>query len=185
MVRTGKTQWLVPSRKDRNLLILWCLSKSNVKVLTSQVKKTNKPKNMLIIFLEYIPESNHIVHNLFNVCSNHTTFKLQRTRIQNMLFELYISDIHVTLKQSQGHQSYNDNVDPKQGYHHAKFERSCFNGFCEKVNVKVFFKWGNKIVNYLPWTWAKKGGGGGERKKWCIHDLLDVINKYTKFQLNL
>ena len=49
---------------------------------------------------------------------------LQRTRIQNMQFAVYISDISVTLKQSHGHQTYNDNVDPKQGYNRAKFERS-------------------------------------------------------------
>ena len=30
-------------------------------------------------------------------------FKLQRTKIQNMQFEVYISDTPVTLKQSQGH----------------------------------------------------------------------------------
>ena len=34
----------------------------------------------------------------------------------------------MTLKQSQGHQTYNENADPKQGYKHAKFERSCLNG---------------------------------------------------------
>ena len=44
-----------------------------------------------------------------------------------MQFAVYISDTSVTLKQSKGHQTYNDNVDPKQGYNRAKFERSCFN----------------------------------------------------------
>ena len=42
----------------------------------------------------------------------------------------------VTLKQSQGHQTYHDNVDPEQGYNHAKFERSCLNGFQEKANIE-------------------------------------------------
>ena len=36
------------------------------------------------------------------------------------------------LKQRQGHQTYNDNIDPKQGYNHAKFERSCFDGVLER-----------------------------------------------------
>ena len=57
--------------------------------------------------------TNHVVHNLFNVCSissNHLMFKLQRPRIQNMQFTLHISDTTVTLKQSQGHQTYHDNV---------------------------------------------------------------------------
>ena len=48
-------------------------------------------------------------------------FKLLKTRIQNMKFAVIISDTPVTLKQSQGHQTYNDNVDSKQGYNHAKF----------------------------------------------------------------
>ena len=55
-----------------------------------------------------------------------------------MQFAVYISDTSVTLKQSEGHQPYNDNVDPKQGYNHEKCERSCFNGVQEKTNVKVF-----------------------------------------------
>ena len=64
-----------------------------------------------------------------------------------MQFAVYISDKPVTLKR-QGHQTYNDNVDPKKGYNQAKFERSCFNGVRKKANVKVFQM--RKCVNYLP-----------------------------------
>ena len=53
-------------------------------------------------------------------------FKLQRTI--HTQSAIYISDTHVTLKQSQGHQTYNENVDSKQGYDHAKFHRACFHG---------------------------------------------------------
>ena len=64
---------------------------------------------------------NHIVHNLLNLCSNRTTFKLLRTRIENTQFAVFISDIPVTLQQSQSHQTYRDHADPKQGYaKHAK-----------------------------------------------------------------
>ena len=91
---------------------------------------------------------NHIVHNLLNVCSNHTTFKLQRTRIQNKQFAAYISDTPVTLKQSKPHQTWNDNVDPTQGYNYAKFERSHNNGVREKANVKGFFKqWNISVIS--------------------------------------
>ena len=43
-------------------------------------------------------------------------FTLPMTRIQIMQFAVSISDTPVTVKQNQGHQTYNDNVDPKQGY---------------------------------------------------------------------
>ena len=46
----------------------------------------------------------------------------------------------MTLKQSQGHQTYNDNVDPKQGKNHAKFERPPLKSICQKANIKVFVK---------------------------------------------
>ena len=49
-----------------------------------------------------------------------------------MPFAVYISDKLVTLKQSQGHQTYDYNVDPKQDYNHAKSERFCFDGVQEK-----------------------------------------------------
>ena len=52
-------------------------------------------------------QTNHIVHDLFNVCSNHTKFKLQRISSLHFVFD-------VTMKQSQGHQPYNDNADPKE-----------------------------------------------------------------------
>ena len=42
------------------------------------------------------------------------------------------------LKLSQGHQTYHENVDPKQGYKHAQFERSCLNSVWEKATFKFF-----------------------------------------------
>ena len=66
-----------------------------------------------------------------------------------MQFAAYISDTPATLKQSQGHQIYNDNEDPKQGYDHAIFEWSCFNGVREKGTVKVFSKRGNMSIIFL------------------------------------
>ena len=76
--------------------------------------------------------------NLFNVCSNHTMFKLQKTRISSTPFAVYISDTSVILKQCQGHQTWNDNVDPKQGYNQTKFQRFCFKDDRKKV-TKFFF----------------------------------------------
>ena len=58
------------------------------------------------------------------------------------------------MKQIQGHQTSSDNVDPKQGYHHAKFERSCFNEVRGKNNGKFVLKWGT-MPNYLSWMCVK------------------------------
>ena len=55
---------------------------------------------------------------------------------------------HVNLKQSQGHQTSDDNVDQKQDYNHAKFERSCSYGVQEKASIKGFFFQMRKCVNY-------------------------------------
>ena len=54
-----------------------------------------------------------------------------------MQIAIYISETPLTLKQSHGHQTYNDNVDPEKGYNHAKFERSCF--IQDKAKVKDLF----------------------------------------------
>ena len=79
-------------------------------------------------------------------------FTLQRTRIQNMQFAVYISDTPVTLKQSQDHQSYNANEDAKRGYNHATLEKFCFNSVCQKVNVNVFVKSENSSIIFLEYV---------------------------------
>ena len=61
---------------------------------------------------------------------------------------LQFSDIPVTLKQSQGHQTYNEHVDPKHGYNQAEFERICCTGVWEKANVKSFSK--EKVCQLSP-----------------------------------
>ena len=44
----------------------------------------------------------------------------------------------MTLNQSQGQQTYNENIDPKQDHNHAKCERSHFNSVKTKGNINVF-----------------------------------------------
>ena len=82
----------------------------------------------------------------------------------------------VTLKQSQFHQKNDENIDPTQGYNHAKFEESCFDSVWVKCELRSLFQ-ARKNLNFLPWTCAKI-------KFWYIHNLLDVINNCTQFQLN-
>ena len=78
--------------------------------------------------------------DLFNVCKNHTTSKLQWTRKQSAVYD---PDTPVTLKQGQGHQSWSELVDSKHGYNNAQYENPCFNSVCEKANDTVFVKSGN------------------------------------------
>ena len=61
--------------------------------------------------VNYVPEIHTRVKQIILcvtfliICGNHSTLQLQRTRIQDMQFAVYISDTPVTLKQSQDHQN--------------------------------------------------------------------------------
>ena len=48
------------------------------------------------------------------------------------------------LEQGQGHQTWNEFLDPKHGYKDAKFEKPHLNSVCEKAHDKVFVKSGKK-----------------------------------------
>ena len=58
----------------------------------------------------------------------------------------------MTLKQSQGHQTCNDNFDPEQGYNHAKFVKS-ENWSIISFEVEYVQKW--TIVVYSISTYLK------------------------------
>ena len=70
------------------------------------------------------------------------------------------SNIPVTLKQGQGHQTWYELVDPKQGYNYAKFEKPHMNTVHEKANDSVVVKTGNTSVISLE----------------CAHKLKIVVN---------
>ena len=90
-----------------------------------------------------------------------------------MQFAVYISETSATLKPSQCHQTYNDNVDPKQGCNYAKFERSYFNDIAENANIR-------KYISFLPCTCAR---AHTHSHKWYLYDIPDVINNCTSFNL--
>ena len=85
---------------------------------------------------------------MYVVTTQRLNFGVKESKTQ---FAVYISNLPlpVTFKQSQGHQIYNDNVDTKQAYNHAKFERSCFNSVWEKAYVKSFFQTRNISIPSL------------------------------------
>ena len=93
-----------------------------------------------------------------------------RERMGVLYFEPTVTYLQVTRPQCAHHcywypsnpawkcLTQNNNVGPKQGYNHAKFERCCFNDVREKAKVKVvfFFKWGNMSIISLQYVWLSK-----------------------------
>ena len=59
-------------------------------------------------------------------------------------FLQFKTDTPVILEQGQGHQTWNEFLDPKHGYKDAKFEKPHLNSVCEKAHDKVFVKSGKK-----------------------------------------
>ena len=52
----------------------------------------------------------------------------------------YDSVTPVTMLQGQGHQTWHEQVQLKQGYSHSKFEKPCLNSIWKKANIKVFVR---------------------------------------------
>ena len=84
-----------------------------------------------------------------------------------------VSDTPMTLKQSQSHETQNDNVDPKQIHNYVKFQSSLYNGIREKADVRGFSNEEKCQLSSLN-MYLKQ-------KQWYIRDLLDVINDRSKF----
>ena len=78
----------------------------------------------------------------------HTTADKTLNYNQKAQSAVYISDTPVTLKQSQGHKTRNENADQEQGYNYATFESSHFNSIPEKGHTFLFQM--NNYVKYLP-----------------------------------
>ena len=62
----------------------------------------------------------------------------------------------MTLKQGQGHQTWYELVDPKQGSNTAKFEKPCLNSVGEKNKDKVSVKSGNMSIISLKYVQKSK-----------------------------
>ena len=71
-------------------------------------------------------------------------------------FAVYDSAVPATLKQGQGHQTWNELVDPKQGYNNAKCEKPHLNNVHEIANNKVLVKPGSMSVISLEHVWKSK-----------------------------
>ena len=73
---------------------------------------------LCMIFLMYVATIQHLNYSR----------QESKQEFKKAQFAAFISNTLVTLKQRQGHQTSNENVDSKQGYDNVKFERSPFNG---------------------------------------------------------
>ena len=60
----------------------------------------------------------------------------------------------MTLIQSQGHQTYNENVDPKQGYNHVKVQDLALTVSKKRQRFLVVVFLTRKYLNPLPLTCA-------------------------------
>ena len=59
---------------------------------------------------------------------------------QQQNFAVYDFDTPVTLKQGQGHPTWYELLDLKQGHNHAKFVKPCLNHVHKKATITVFVK---------------------------------------------
>ena len=73
----------------------------------------------------------------FNVYSNHAPLNYNGKESKSN-FAVYGSDIPVTLKYNQGHQTWYELLDPERGHNRMKFERLPLSSVCQKANVKSF-----------------------------------------------
>ena len=113
---------------------------SNWQVNAKQTRRANAQMTHIQVqnwrkCVSYVPKAHtshtkHMVHDAFNVCSNHALFKLQWTRIFKKKFfkncSLWFWHI-CNLKKDWGCQTWYELVDLEQNYNHAKFERTCLN----------------------------------------------------------
>ena len=158
--------------------------------------KCKTREHVLVKSLKSSSHTKHIVLHLINLCCNHAPFELQWTRITAVLKVVIIESMSASslfiMVRDRRQESKTHNlklkfltrlspwnkikvIKSKQGYNRAKFKRSCFNAARENANF-FFSKWTNVPFISLDHVWSSK--------RWYVHNLLEVLNNYLKFQLN-
>ena len=131
VVLTGKAHGVVPLYN-----ITFMMSKNhNVKVSDMPGHLTDPKKLLKLSPLNIIWVTQCILCVIFSM---YVTMKqpLSGTQFFKTQFADYVFDTPGILK--QGHQSWYELVDPKQGSNHTKFERSCFK--CPTILIFFFFQ---------------------------------------------
>ena len=130
---------------------------------------TSPIKTMLIISLEYAPVAQiilcmflmHVATIKCLNCSGQESIPKKKKNPRKIHFNTVcnLSFWHTCDLETRSRSSnLNDIIDPKQGYKHGQFERSCFNCVQEKANIKVCIKISKYIIS-LKYTWNKKKDG--------------------------
>ena len=135
-------------------------------------KKKNTKKNMVVKPLKHTPVPESILFLIFLMyvkTIQHLNYSGQESKKQ---FAVYESQIPVTLKEGQGHQTWYELVDPKQDDNNVKFQKPCLNSVCEKASDKVFVKSVNMWVISLEYV--QKFKKKEEKKVVYIYDLQSI-----------
>ena len=80
---------------------------------TLDLHKAHRARSSLLMYVATIQSLNYTGQEL----------KQQQRQQQNTRFAIYAFYRLVTLKQGQRNQTWYRSIDPKQGYHHVRFER--------------------------------------------------------------
>ena len=146
---------------------MWCLTfitiivSEKIQILKFSTSADIWPtKNVLNSSLEYTSHTNHIVHALFHVCSNYTTFKLRGQESKVICIWYFWQNYDLEARSRSSNLEWQSR--PEQDYNQAQFEKDLALLVSEK---KPMLPGGGgvqtqKCINYLPWTGAqiKKSG---------------------------
>ena len=118
----------------------------------------------------------HNVLDLFNVCSNHAPFNYSGQESKNNLQFMILTYLWPWNK-VKVIKTWYKLLDREQSYNQSKFE-----DFPKTVSTKkptLKFSLNQKTHQISPLNMCKS------EKQWCIHYLLGLLNKPTKFQLDM
>lgn len=80
----------------------------------------------------------------------HLNYTGQEVLKHNLQFT-FLMKLWIEAGHDQGHQTWNESEDPKEGYNLAKFERPQLKSVKEKANVLVVVKSGNTSIIFLEY----------------------------------
>ena len=134
-------------------------------------------KILLIISLEYTTESykSHYEWSFLCMLQPYNVWTTVDKSLKRPNLQFIFLKHPWPFIQGLGHQNYNNNIEPEQGYNQARFERSPFQ-WCLRKGQPLFFN--DEICQLSPLN-ACAG-----RIKWYVHDLIVMFNNPIMFHRN-